>query len=219
MSNFLKFKVMKIRTIILSLCVAASVNTIYAQSKSPRFTPSEYKNDIRISVSDGSTMTMTNVFGTGLADAILGSKRSNEKVWGVFGVGYRYNIQRFKVGGDFGFAHVSSELAYSGQKKPSVKEKELNFLVLPTAEFSYFRRGVVELYGTASAGANFKRHSESALTEEGRKLAKTKSDFSTAFAYQVNPIALRVGNDRIGGFVEAGFGTKGFVTAGLSMGF
>lgn len=210
---------MKIRLIILSLCVVTGFNKIYAQSGNSRFTPSEHKNDIRISVSDGTTMTMTNIFGAGLADAILGSKRSNEKVWGVFGIGYRYSIQRFRLGGDLGFAHVSSELTYSGQKKPSVKEKELNFLILPTAEFTYFKRGVVELYGAASAGVNLKRHSESALTAEGRKLAKAESDFSSAFAYQVNPIALRIGNDRVSGFVEAGFGTKGFATVGLSLGF
>lgn len=46
-----------------------------------------------------------------------------------------------------------------------------------------------------------------------------KSSFSTDFAYQVNPIALRVGNNRVGGFVEAGLGTKGFVTAGISFKF
>ena len=213
------FKIMKIRSIILSLCIATCINAVQAQTKSSRFTPSENKNDIRISISDGTPMTMTNIFGAGFADAILGSKRTDEKVLGVFGLGYRYTIQRFKVGGDLGFAHVSSKLAYTGQKAPSVKEKELNFLVLPTAEFTYFRRGVVELYGTASAGVNMKRHSESALTAEGRNLAKSKSSFSADFAYQVNPIAIRVGNDRIGGFVEAGFGTKGFATAGISLGF
>ncbi|WP_300763879.1 hypothetical protein [uncultured Bacteroides sp.] len=46
-----------------------------------------------------------------------------------------------------------------------------------------------------------------------------KSTFNTDFAYQVNPIALRVGNDRVGGFVEAGLGTKGLVTAGINFKF
>lgn len=55
-------------------------------------------------------------------------------------------------------------------------------------------------------------------TEIGKKAAK-KSDLTTSFAYQVNPIAVRVGNDRVGGFVEAGFGYKGFLTAGLSFKF
>ena len=46
-----------------------------------------------------------------------------------------------------------------------------------------------------------------------------KSSFSTDFAYQVTPIALRVGNNRVSGFVEAGLGTKGFVTASISFKF
>ena len=49
--------------------------------------------------------------------------------------------------------------------------------------------------------------------------AAKKADLSTSFAYQVNPIALRVGNDRIGSFVEAGLGNKGFLTAGVSLKF
>lgn len=56
------------------------------------------------------------------------------------------------------------------------------------------------------------------MTDAGKKAAK-KADLSTSFAYQVNPIALRVGNDRIGGFVEAGLGNKGFLTAGVSLKF
>ena len=94
----------------------------------------------------------------------------------------------------------------------------MNFLVLPAAEFVYYKRGLVELYGTAAAGVNLSRHKESALTDAGKK-AVQKADLSTSFAYQVNPIALRVGNDRIGGFVEAGLGHKGFVTAGVSLKF
>lgn len=210
---------MKIKSIILSLCVATCVNAVQAQTGGAKLTSSEKKNEIRLSISDGTTMTMTNVFGTGLADAILGSKRSDEKVLGVFGVGYRYKIQRFKVGSDFGFASVTSKLAFNGQQKPSVKERDLQFLILPTAEFVYFKSRLVELYGSASAGANLNRHSESALTTEGRKQAAKNPSFSATFAYQVNPIAIRVGNERIGGFAEAGFGTKGFVTAGISMGF
>lgn len=62
------------------------------------------------------------------------------------------------------------------------------------------------------------RHTETGLTEAGKASAR-KADLSTSFAYQVNPIALRVGNDRIGGFLEAGLGYKGFVTAGVSLRF
>lgn len=207
---------MKLKAIILSLCVASSISAVRAESK---FTPSENKHDIRLSVSDGTTLTMTNVFGSGLSDALLGSKRADDKVIGVFGLGYRYNIQRFRVGGDLGFAMQTSKLTLNGQTAPSIQERKLNFMILPTAEFIYFKRNLVELYGSAAAGVNLCRESEKGLNDEGKEMAAKKSTLSTSFAYQINPIAIRVGNDRIGGFVEAGFGTKGFVTAGLSLGF
>lgn len=207
---------MKLKAIVLSLCVAFSISAVRAESK---FTPSENKHDIRLSVSDGTTLTMTDIFGGALSEGLLGSKRTDEKVFGVFGLGYRYNIHRFRVGGDLGFGLQSNKLTLNGQDSPSIKERKLNFMILPTAEFIYFKRNLVELYGSASAGVNLCRESEKGLNNEGKELAAKKSSLSTSFAYQVNPIAVRVGNDRIGGFVEAGFGTKGFVTAGLSMGF
>lgn len=207
---------MKLKAIVLSLCVASSINAVRAESK---FTPSENKHDIRLSVSDGTTLTMTDIFGGALSEGLLGSKRTDEKVIGVFGLGYRYNIHRFRVGGDLGFALQSNKLTLNGQTTPSIKECKLNFMILPTAEFIYFKRNLVELYGSASAGVNLCRESEKALNDEGKEAASKNASLSTTFAYQINPIAVRVGNDRVGGFVEAGFGTKGFVTAGVSVGF
>ena len=207
---------MNLKTIVLSLCVASSISAVRAESK---FTPSENKHNIRLSFSDGTPLTITEIFGGALSDGLLGSKRTDEKMIGVFGLGYRYNINRFRLGGDLGFAYQQDKLILSGQKTPAVQERKLNFMILPTAEFIYFKRHLVELYGSAAAGVNLCNKSEKGLTEEGKELAAKKSSLTTSFAYQVNPIAVRVGNDRIGGFVEAGFGTKGFVTAGVSLGF
>ena len=178
------------------------------------------KHDIRVSYSDGLTLGGASFWGMGLSDAITGTKRTDEQSTGVFGLGYRYNLsKRFKLGLDLGFAKVTSKVTSSPDKIPSIKEKELNFLVLPAAEFIYFRRNLFQLYGSASAGVDFTRHFETGLTDRGKELAQKKSKFETGFAYQINPIGIRIGNNRIGGFVEAGLGYKGFVTAGLSLGF
>ena len=211
-------KVMKKRFITLSLCVLASVSIASAQNSKMNSSDGGSKHEIRLSVSDGLTLTSVDILGMGLADATLGSKRTDEKASIIYGLGYRYAINRFRVGADLGFAHTSSKLALKGEKAPSIKEKELNFLILPTANFVYLKKGLVELYGSASAGVNLVRHSEEGLTEAVKEAAK-KADLTTKFAYQVNPIAIRIGNDHIGGFVEGGFGYKGFVTAGLSFRF
>lgn len=209
---------MNFRFIALSLCMAVSAAVASAQGLNKGTSSETSKHEIRLAVSDGLTLTTVDVFGMGLADAVMGSNRSDEKSSMVYGLGYRYAINRFRVGADLGFAQSSSKLAFAGEKTPSVKERELNFLVLPTAEFVYYKRGLVELYGGASAGVNMIRHKESALTEAGKSQVQ-KASLSTNFAYQVNPIALRVGNERIGGFLEAGLGHKGFLTAGVSLKF
>lgn len=200
---------MKFKVFVLSLCIFAGVNMANAQDN---------RHEIRVSVSDGLTQSAVDVLGLGLADAVTGSKRTDEKASIVYGLGYRYAVGRFRVGADLGFAHTTSKLTLSGDKMPSIKERELNFMILPTAEFVYLKSRLVEFYGNASAGVSLKRHTETGLTEAG-KAAAAKADLNTSFAYQVNPIALRVGNETIGAFVEAGLGHKGFITAGLSFRF
>lgn len=207
---------MKLNFLALSLFMVAGVNMVNAQSSTKDFVSEDRKHDIRVSVSDGLTQGSADILGMGIGDAVLGTKRSDSKTSLTYGLGYRYSINRFRLGADLGFGMTSSRLALAGEKSPSIKEKDLRFLVLPTAEFVYFKRRLVELYGSAAAGVNLSRHSETALTKEA---TAGKSSFSTEFAYQVNPIALRVGNDRVGGFVEAGLGTKGFLTAGVSFKF
>lgn len=192
---------MKLKFLALSLLMVAGVNMVNAQNSTKDYVSEDRKHDI---------------LGMGIADAVLGSKRSDSKTSLTYGFGYRYSINRFRLGADLGFGMTTSKLALAGENSPSIKEKDLRFLVLPTAEFVYFKRRLVELYGSAAAGVNLSRHSETALAKNA---TAGKSTLNTDFAYQVNPIALRVDIDRVGGFVEAGLGTKGFVTAGVSFKF
>ena len=207
---------MKFKGIALFLCIVAGINIAHGQDNSCCLPSS--KHEIRLAVSDGLTMGSADILGMGLSDALTGTKRTDTSYSLVYGLGYRYALDRFRIGADLGFSQSNSKLILSGDKSASIKERELNFLVLPTAEFVYYRRGIIELYGTAGAGVKMTRHTENGLTEAGKTSAR-KSDLSTSFAYQVNPIALRIGNNHIGGFMEAGLGHKGFVTAGISLKF
>lgn len=209
---------MKLKFIALSLCVLVGVNFVKAQDNSASMSMNENKHELRLTVSDGITQGLVSSMGGGIADAVLGSKRTDQSYSMVYGLGYRYAIGRFKVGGDLGFSHAKSNLTLNGDNAVSLKERELNFMVLPSAEFVYFKRRLVELYGGVGAGVSLLRHTESGQTEMGKKAAK-KADLTTSFAYQVNPIAVRVGNNRIGGFAELGFGYKGFLTAGINLKF
>lgn len=125
---------MKIQLIALSLCVLASTNLVKGQG----FTPSENKHEIRLSVSDGLTQGSVDILGMGLADAVTGSKRTDENYSLVYGFGYRYSLGRFKVGTDLGFSSSNSKLALAGEQAPSLKESNVNFMILPAAEFVYY---------------------------------------------------------------------------------
>lgn len=214
----LKKEIMKIKFIALSLCMLAGISLVNGQNSSKKTFCPEKRHEVRLSVSDGLTSGNANILGLGLSDALTGMKRTDERSSLGYGLGYRYSINRFRFGGDLGFSQLTSKLTLTGEKTPSIKEKEWNMLFLPTAEFIYYKKGLFELYGAASAGVSLNHHSEKGLTMSGMSAAK-KSSFSALFAYQVNPLAVRVGNDRIGGFVEAGLGHKGFVTAGVSLRF
>lgn len=210
---------MKVRLLVLPLCILFGTTMAKAQNVNLGISSNDNPHVIKLAVSDGLTLGVASFWGMGLGDAITGTQRSDQRSSGVFSIGYRYSINKFRVGLDFGFAKISSKTTIMGDKTPSIKEKELNFMVLPTLEYAYYKRRLIELYGSASAGVNFERQTKSVLTEVETKIAGSKSNMNTNFAYQINPIGIRIGNSRIGGFVEAGLGYKGFVTAGLSLGF
>lgn len=195
-----------------------TITTAKAQERVNNNTTKERQHEFRLSMSDGSTLGIAGFWGMGLSDAITGTKRTDQKSSGVLSLGYRYSLGRFRVGADFGFAQASSKVTFGNEPNPYLKEKELNCLVLPTFEYVYFKRNIIELYGSAAAGVDFVRHSESIIVPKTEHKASDPS-FETQFAFHVNPIGVRVGNDFIGGFVEAGLGYKGFITAGISLKF
>lgn len=166
---------MKLKFFALSLFMVAGFNVVNAQSTTQDFVVNDKKHDLRISVSDGLTQGSVDILGMGIEEAITGTKRSDSKYSMIYGLGYRYSINRFRVGADLGFGMSSSKLSIAGEKTPSIKEKDLRLLVLPTAEFVYYKRRLVELYGTAAAGVNFSRHSE---TPVDKKTSEKKANFS-----------------------------------------
>lgn len=209
---------MKLKLIALSLCMMVGSGFVKAQENVKKTSADVNRNEFRITVSDGITQGLVSSMGSGIADAISGSKRTDQSYGLVYGLGYRYSVGRFKLGADLGFSYAKSNLTLDGDKAVSIKEKELNFLVLPSAEFVYFKRRIVELYGGVGAGVGLLKNTQSGQTEMGKNAAK-KAELTTVFAYQVNPIAVRVGNNRVGGFMELGFGHKGFLTAGINLKF
>ena len=83
---------MKLKFFVLSLLMVAGVNMVNAQNSTKDYVSEDRKHDIRLSVSDGLTQGTSDILGMGIADAVLGSKRSDSKTSLTYGFGYRYSL-------------------------------------------------------------------------------------------------------------------------------
>ena len=171
------------------------------------------KHEVNLTYSDGIPMTFVEGFSNALSSAILGQKLNSETTSsGNFGLGYRYQItERIRVGGDVAFQQEQTKQSY---KNNILIAKRTNnyFMVMPTLSFSYIKTEWLDFYGSAAAGVILDRYTS---TEPNKPAVK---DNNVDFAFQVNPAGLRVGK-KLGGFVEAGFGHRGIISAGLNYKF
>ncbi|WP_017497732.1 outer membrane beta-barrel protein [Flavobacterium sp. WG21] len=171
------------------------------------------KHEVNLTYSDGIPMTFVEGFSNALSSAILGQKLNSETTSsGNFGLGYRYQItERIRLGGDVAF---QQEQTKQSDKNNILIAKRTNnyFMVMPTLSFSYIKTEWLDFYGSAAAGVILDRYTS---TEPNKPAVK---DNNVDFAFQVNPAGLRVGK-KLGGFVEAGFGHRGIISAGLNYKF
>lgn len=211
---------MKVRLFVFIFCLCAGIAQSYGKEhiQSGLHTG---KHEIKLSLSDGIPLNMANFLGTGIGDAVTATERDNFELCGILGVGYRYSVSRLKIGGDIGFASMTSRIRSSfNDNSTRQNESNIHFLILPTGELTYLKRRKVTLYSSAALGAILTRTSYSTdhfFQDKFTENSFYSSDFYATFAFQINPIAIRVGNDRIGGFLEVGVGYKGFTTAGISI--
>lgn len=171
------------------------------------------KHEVNLTYSDGIPMTFVEGFSNALSSAILGQKLNSETTSsGNFGLGYRYQItERIRVGGDVAFQQEQTKQS-DKNNKPIAKRTNNYFMVMPTLSFSYIKTEWLDFYGSAAAGVILDRYTS---TEPNKPAVK---DNNVDFAFQVNPAGLRVGK-KLGGFVEAGFGHRGIISAGLNYKF
>lgn len=170
-------------------------------------------HEIRVSVADGSMLSVVNGLGDFFANALSSgldkNKERDQKDFLSFSAGYRKHLSnRITLGSDIAYQRTEAFTIDKTTKEKSDIDKYNVIQVLPTFEYTYLRKENVRLYGSVAAGAMLYLHSNSINNSK-----KEKSE-SVFFASQVNPIAIQVGK-RIGGLAELGFGTRGIATAGL----
>lgn len=151
-----------------------------------------FKNRVKLSYGDASYIS----FATAMFSSLINGP-GDFKALGAISLGYRRlsNNSRWALGGDFSYVDVRETF------KNGVKINFSFFAVVPTAEFYYFKTGLFRLYSTLGVGTIF--------TDDG--------SFGTAF--QINPVAVRIGSGRFAGFAEVGFGYKGIANLGFEYAF
>ncbi|MEJ5145539.1 MULTISPECIES: porin family protein [unclassified Sphingobacterium] len=172
----------------------------------------EYKkHEIRIDYSDATPLVIADVFTNAFVSAISGSESSNEQAFGMLSAGYRYALSnRFSIGADLSYANASSDMKNKSTNEITYRKSNF-YMVLPTAKYSYVKSGIIDFYGTVASGAILANGSDRTDHEK-----TTTNDI--IFAFQVNPLGLRIGKDW-GGFLEAGYGFKGIFALGASYRF
>jgi hypothetical protein len=202
-------KTMKKSIIILSLMISTFAATAQETEK----------HEIRAGISDAAGITigegLVNVLSNAIVSGLTGVKikDTKNKTLGMFELGYRYRLSdRIKVGADLSYLQIDKSYQRTiAETTTKYTRRGEYLLVLPTAEFAYIKTPLLTFYGTAAAGVLIGRDKELSS-------GKRYGDNSLSFAFQVNPIGLRVGK-KIGAFAELGFGHKGIATAGISFRF
>ena len=152
------------------------------------------------------------VFGVNWKDEV--SKVKSLKVnasSGAISFGYRYKVSRFRVGLLGAYEKISCEsngIAGDYKYVTVAADLQLSYLKLP--------KGIVELYGGASAGLGFVKQNldiDASMTENGGDAKRGR------FAYQVVPIGLSVGIPWVGAYAELGFGYRGIFNIGAYVRF
>jgi hypothetical protein len=174
------------------------------------------RHEITLQVSDGAPIDIVWALG----QAFTSWNEDQIEVGGTplhIGAGYMYNISnRFSAGMELSFQSIKKtyRLTRRGSQQARGRKKLTAFLIMPKAKLTYVNGRIVQFYGDLAAGVGIINSTN--RVENGSEGPHEYN--TTTFAFQLNPIALRVGR-RIGGFLKLGFGFQGFVTAGVSMKF
>ena len=107
------------------------------------------------------------------------------------------------------WAGSSKTVFLNGEDSGKIERQMLTLMADGRAH--WLRRPVWDVYSGISAGISH-------FSDEFLSVSADDDGTFNGFAFQLIPIGVRLGR-HTGGFFETGFGTNGFVKAGLSQGF
>ena len=123
--------------------------------------------------------------------------------------GYRVS-ERFAVGAVLSFQVADSHILNEG--RDNTKARDTWYSLMPQARFFWYTNKNMNVYSKAAVGLTARRNK---YTNNNDIIEKFR-DFN--IAWQVSAIGFEYGNI-VCGFAEAGFGTQGFIQAGVRIKF
>ncbi|MCR4920019.1 MAG: hypothetical protein K5928_09475 [Prevotella sp.] len=182
------------------LAVAALMATIGVKAQD------ELKHEIGVFYGVGSVSNVLSAFSSAFA-AAAGEQSS---WWGPIGVEYYYHVTPVVgVGGvaEYATCKAIDDVAH-------VKGLTETFIsVMPSVKFNWLRKKHFGMYSGLSAGVIFFKVAADDAVKAGNPEAKDESRATVIF--NATAVGAEFGGTAFRGFVEAGFGEKGVLCAGL----
>jgi opacity protein-like surface antigen len=175
--------------------------------------PPQQKNEVFVGIGDPGVLWMfyeassdvvTDIFTWG--HVTYGDQQGGFQVT----IGYQRWLNSWASAGVTGSWAGSSRTTYVNGRDSGDDEIQL-LTLLVDGRGHWLRRPIVDLYSGIAIGATH-------VSNKFLDVPTGGDDEFTGLAFQLIPIGVRVGRNT-GGFFETGFGTNGFVKAGLSQRF
>lgn len=173
---------------------------------------------VNVNAQDGLKHEVGVFYGVGSASNVLSVITSSisaatgnqSSFWGPIGVEYYYHVSPV-VG-------LGAVAAYAGCKAEDEKThkddlSETFITIMPSVKFNWLRKKHFGMYSGLSAGIMFISVSPNDNAKANDSNAKDETLVS--FMFQATALGAEFGGEQFRGFVEAGFGEKGVLCAGL----
>ena len=167
-------------------------------------------HDLSVSAGYGSSMQFIDNYTKIISD-YPSYEAKDFKFFPTVSAEYGYRVsERFAVGAVLSFQVADSHILNEG--RDNTKARDTWYSLMPQARFFWYTNKKMNVYSKAAVGLTARRNK---YTNNNDIIEKFR-DFN--IAWQVSAIGFEYGNI-VCGFAEAGFGTQGYISAGVRVKF
>ncbi len=167
-------------------------------------------HDLSVSAGYGSSMQFIDNYTKIISD-YPSYEAKDFKFFPTVSAEYGYRVsERFAVGAVLSFQVADSHILNEG--RDNTKARDTWYSLMPQARFFWYTNKNMNVYSKAAVGLTARRNKYT----NNNDIVEKFRDFN--IAWQVSAIGFEYGNI-VCGFAEAGFGTQGFIQAGVRIKF